>query len=162
MKCLPLELRGRCCRPSILAVGLAFALAFLGLDGVARASAEVDASWNLDAKPATGASHHCKCGEACRGPACCCSKPAPARFATTTDEASTLESGPCIGAIPCGGEGLPGPSPSWQAAKSALLAMPTKLRLDAPIARLHVGSMVLPPRILAPRLDDPPELLPTR
>ena len=136
-------------------------LAALGMMAVGLAAPAATASAGR-VEGAGGHGHRCKCGKDCGG-ACCCrpkkapppaSRPAPAAPAPSTARSTD---GPCLGAAPCRGEGLPDAPASVRISKAAALA--TVAPLDAQPAGDRPGSPPCP-RPLNPTAtppDEPPE-----
>ncbi len=150
----PRGLHGR----RILAVVL-MAFAFAGSGNVSRAST-TEGSWSESHKAEP---HHCKCGQSCGGGSCCCSSGASTSGSATKPSSKPIdpyarqEKGPCIGATPCGGEGLPGPTPGWVAVKLAVLGFPIALNPVLSGSYVTAFSPGFLPASYSTRLDDPPE-----
>lgn len=97
---------------------------------------------------------YCACGLKCKKQACCCG---PKHAKPRPDAAPQVTYGPCIAEAPCGGEGLPSPSPTEPLGKSAALTPIRLVKLLTDAEHIPTHPLGTPPRRRSARLDDPPE-----
>ncbi|WP_165074816.1 hypothetical protein [Paludisphaera rhizosphaerae] len=108
-----------------------------------------------------GGPHSCCCGTRCRGASCCCgpkkSKKPSHRESAPASPPSSGDTGPCMGAAPCGDPAVPTATFAGPAAKAAVLLRHPGLRDHRTGGRLRSAppSLSLPAR-LASRLERPP------
>jgi hypothetical protein len=142
---------------------LAVVVAFWFAGGASAAASTLSKGSGQPVKAASH--HHCKCREACRGPACCCfsddeprpSAPSRPRSTEPVKQTTPPDTGPCFGAAPCGGDGVPVSGAGWSVVKSALVVGPGARFLVSPGSYFAEASPALHASHFTSRLDEPPE-----
>ena len=128
------------------------------------------ASWSPSSAIEDDHGESCHCGSRCRQSACCCGPSEPRPTPRTLIDLSESEeepaasspveedSGPCLGAMPCGDPAAPTGSSASVVGKSAALGLePGKTARES--RRLHVRpTPVHPPARRSARLDRPPRI----
>lgn len=105
-----------------------------------------------------GEPHSCCCGPRCSGVSCCCGPKKPLKRETTPASSSSTDSGPCLGAAPCGDPAVPSAAFVGPSAKAATLLRHLVLPGHRTSGRLTSAPSGLRfPARLASRLERPPK-----